>query len=518
MGENTQATGPLCRSVAEVCSRMRPGLSADVATQLDRIADRLNGPLQLAVAGRIKAGKSTVVNALIGRRVAPTDVRECTRIVTRFCYGTVDRVEVVRTNGNRVTLPYDADGLIPSDIGMAASDVAFIDAFLTSATLRDVTVIDTPGLGSLDSASSNRTRELLGAGQRVTAVPDARQASDGGLDQASQSAIAQAEAVLFVLTQAARADDVDTLSMFHAYTTPKASSPINAIAVLNKADQVVGTAEVADPVDAAAQLARAQAHTLRHRVWDVLPLIGLIAEATETGLFTESDADALRRIAALDASARNLLFYSADLFVRPEIPVPVSSRARLLERLDLYGIARAVDLLAERPTISAGELRRQLVTVSGFPEVRHVVDSTFRRRADGIKANVALASLEALAADVAPGDRARIRDGIEDLLQLPEAHQLKLLEVATLVTSGTVELPDELGIEVSQLVVGDGVDAQLGHPGADTDVLMPAALQAAGRWRSFATFGSTPAQSRIAHVVHRAYFLLYQQLQGKDGR
>ena len=26
------------------------------------------------------------------------------------------------------------------------------------------------------------------------------------------------------------------------------------------------------------------------------------------------------------------------------------------------------------------------------------------------------------------------------------------------------------------------------------------------------SFGATPAQSRVAHVVHRAYFLIWQQL------
>ena len=62
---------------------------------------RLDEPLRVAIAGRLKAGKSTLVNALIGRRVAPTEVGECTRIVTQFRYGTADRVDVVRRDGTR---------------------------------------------------------------------------------------------------------------------------------------------------------------------------------------------------------------------------------------------------------------------------------------------------------------------------------------------------------------------------------------------------------------------------------
>lgn len=494
----------LSRLVVDTCAGLRPHVQQQTAARIDLIARRLSGPLQLAIAGRIKSGKSTVVNALIGRRVAPTDVRECTRIVTRFQYGTVDHVEVVRKNGNRVTLPYDQDGLVPTELGVDHSDIALIDAYLTSALLQDVTVIDTPGLGSLHKESAQRTRELLGAAVET----------DEGLDEDSTHAIAQAEAVLFVLTQAARADDVDTLSIFRAYTTPKASSPVNAIAVLNKADQVVAD----DPIAAAADLARAQAEKLHRRVSDVYPLVGLIAEATETGLFTEADAGTLRQIAALDPGSRTLLFLSTDLFLRPEIPIPVPARTRLLERLDLFGIRQAVELLDAEPDLPAGELRRRLVGSSGFPAVRDVIDTAFRRRADGIKANVAIAALESLAQDTPYQDRMAISDALEELAARPQAHQLRLLEAAALISSGTVELPKPQAAEVARLAAGGDPAEQLDLPGQPPEALAHAALEAAARWRSFATFGSTPAQSRIAHVVHRGFFLLWQQLQaGRNG-
>ena len=247
----------------------------------------------------------------------------------------------------------------------------------------------------------------------------------------------------------------------------------------------------------------------------MLPLVGLVAEATETGQFTESDADTLRRVAALEPGQRTLLFFSADLFVRPEVPVSVAGRARLLERLDLYGIRRAVDLLESDPGMTTGELRRRLVDASGFPAVREVVEETFRRRADGIKASVALAALEVTAAQAPVRDRMAIRDAIEDLMQASQAHELRLLEAAGAVMAGTVPMPEHLTAEVSRLVSVADPAARLGLPvGADADEVRAAALDAAGRWRSFATFGSTPAQSRVAHVVHRSYFLLWRSLGG----
>jgi hypothetical protein len=51
----------------------------------------LDGPLRVAVGGPVSAGKSTLLNALIGARVAPTDAGECTRILTWYGYGEVER-------------------------------------------------------------------------------------------------------------------------------------------------------------------------------------------------------------------------------------------------------------------------------------------------------------------------------------------------------------------------------------------------------------------------------------------
>src|SRR5918992_2789414 len=46
--------------------------------------DRLDEPLRVAIAGKVKAGKSTLLNALVGEQIAPTDAGECTRVVTWY--------------------------------------------------------------------------------------------------------------------------------------------------------------------------------------------------------------------------------------------------------------------------------------------------------------------------------------------------------------------------------------------------------------------------------------------------
>lgn len=498
-GHRRQVLGPLSDAVANMCTLLLPQVSPRTGAGFGEVLRRLHAPLQVAVAGRISSGKSTLVNALIGRRVAPTAVGECTKLVTRFSYGTVDRVEVIFRDGTRQVLPFDGDGMIPADLGLGdVARVSHLEAYLTNAVLRDLTVIDTPGLGSLDTASVARTDAVLNG--------------DGDLDPVSADAVAGAEAVLYVVTQAVRADDQQALLAFTAATARREAGPVNAIALLNKADTVTPGAD-GDVWRAAAALAGQQAATLRPRVADVLPVIGLLAESAETGAFTSADADALRTLAGLPEATWETMLVSADLFITWEAPVPAGTRAQLLAKLDLYGLRGAVAALRAEPALSAGELRRRLLAGSGLAAVRGRLDAVFRARADGIKAAAAIGSITALAhASGDPGERQRVHDAIEVLLTRPEAHQLRLLEALTLVATGAVDLPADLADEVLRVGGSAEVGERLGLVGRPVGDLAGFALERASWWRSFASFGATPAQSRVAHVVHRAYFLLWQEL------
>jgi len=220
-------------------------------------------------------------------------------------------------------------------------------------------------------------------------------------------------------------------------------------------------------------------------------------------------------LTVIDPVVFGAMTMAGDLFTGMEAPVDRPTRRRLLQLLDLYGISEAVQILRAEPSISAGELRRRLLDASGFADLRRRLGEVFRARADGIKASAALASMAALAvASTDWAERARVHDAIEVLLQRPEAHQLRLLEALTLVSSGVVSMPDDLTAEILRVGASVRPEDQLGMPTAGHLQLQAAALERAGWWRSFASFGATPGQSRVAHVVHRAYFLLWQELKG----
>src|SRR5215208_6410931 len=117
----------------------------DVHNELDRIGRRLNQPIRIALAGTLKAGKSTLVNALVGEDIAPTP-----KVTANHRGGRRSNVPIARNGG----LTFDFASLDPTD-------VVDLDVEWPAAELMDSTIIDTPGTSSLSRDVSQRTLRLL---------------------------------------------------------------------------------------------------------------------------------------------------------------------------------------------------------------------------------------------------------------------------------------------------------------------------------------------------------------------
>ena len=425
---------------------------------------RLTRPLRVAVAGKVKAGKSTLLNALLGEELAATDAGECTRVVTWYHHAQPARV-VVHTAGGATGRPYDrSSGALQVDLGVPADEVDHLEVGWPSRRLADLTVIDTPGIASLSTDVSARTYRAL--------VP--------GDDRP-----AQADAVIYLLRHA-HPDDLRFLESFHDDELAHATT-MNAVGVLSRADEI-GSCRL-DALDDAYRVARRYRHDPRlSRVCPVVvPVSGLVGLAGET--LREEEFRALATLAAGPADEVRGLLLTADRFARRPGSVAVSEleRAYLLDRLGLFGVRLAVELLRGGTIRDAEGLRAELVARSGLTALRAVLLTQFTARTRVLKARSALSALTAVldAGGCAHADD--LRGGVERI----RAGAHAFVEDATLtrVRSGELRLDDDRRAELDRLLGGSGHDdaARLGlEGGAAPDDVAAAAWEALRRWQRVA--------------------------------
>jgi small GTP-binding protein len=120
---------------------------------LTALRERLRAArLRVLVVGEAKRGKSTLVNALLGREVLPTGVTPLTAVPTTVTHGTGEAMEVAFTHGRTAHCPLSALGEFGTERGNPGNSrgVAAITVRLDSPILgRGVEIVDTPGTGSV---------------------------------------------------------------------------------------------------------------------------------------------------------------------------------------------------------------------------------------------------------------------------------------------------------------------------------------------------------------------------------
>ncbi|WP_426561236.1 dynamin family protein [Angustibacter sp. McL0619] len=441
--------------------------SPEAAATLRELRARLDGPLRVAIAGRVKAGKSTMLNALVSEELAPTDAGECTQIVTWYVRGDQPRVVLHPHAGQPRNRPFRrSGGALEVDLGgVPAGDVERLVVSWPTQRLREITLIDTPGLASLSADISARTLQAL-------------------TPQDEQERVAEADAVLYLLRHA-HSSDVRFLEAFTEDALVD-GAPVNAIGVISRADEM-GSSRL-DALDTAARIAERyqQDPRLRRICPMVLPVAGLLAYAAAT--LREDEFRALAEIASAPDDEVVGLLLTADRFAfgltTTEVTEP--ARAQLLARLGLFGVRLSVDLIRTGETKTASELAEELGRRSGLDQLRKVLVTQFAERARVLKARTALSSLEAVLASGGCQDPDRLRGRTEMILA--GAHAFAEVRLLDLLRSGALDLPEERTAELDRLLGGNGHDAgtRLGLQSPTPEQLRQAAVESLESWQRLA--------------------------------
>jgi hypothetical protein len=427
------------------------------------------------MVGRVSTGKSTLLNALLGSRVAPTDGRECTKIVYVFRHGPFPTATLVsRTGSERTPVDLDDDTRLPAEFDRSPSEISHIDVTMPLPLLEDVTLLDTPGLASAETENSVVTERML---------------------HDTEESAARADALLFCVNGPIKEDEAAAVRAFTSGCGAKRLTGATAIGILTRADQVADDPQTS--WKAATDLARDMAGRNAELFSTVVPVVGLLAETAQTGALRELHARALGALArAWNPDIAHGALASPMMFREEEGPVEGPVRTELLDLLGQYGVGELLDRVRGGTRPDAAALTREAAAASGLAAMSTHIRRSLAGRSDVLKASNALGELMESAYDA--GDRS-LYDDAQSLLDRPEMFQLQVIGMRQQLATGEVRPP-------AGLVEQAWITVQTGLPGSTR----AEAARAAAEWRRWALLTDGAGQ-RLARVMVRAWQLAAEE-------
>lgn len=170
--------------------RLRERLAAEARRvqrdDLVRLLDDLpaidaTGPIRVVVVGETKRGKSMLLNTLIGRpHLSPVGIDVTTSCWLEVTYGERDEAEVALANPASPAEPihrrcalHEVERYVA--LAEVTEPVIGVQVRVPSPVLRDLTIVDTPGVGGLEAGHSRTTLAVLRTADALLFVCDSKQ-------------------------------------------------------------------------------------------------------------------------------------------------------------------------------------------------------------------------------------------------------------------------------------------------------------------------------------------------------
>lgn len=489
------------RGLSECLSLVQAPVMKSLDLVIRKSIEKLDEPMQLAIIGKISSSKSTLVNAILGKdELMSTGQKEVTYNVGWLKFGESDSDIIIHYKDNRSprkTKRSDFEKLSIETNHSDIDNISYIEIFDDSEILKDINIIDTPGLDAKREKDSQNTLDFISK--------------------------VRPDAVVMLFTHAVAENVLDVVSQFNAGSS---FNPLNAIGILSKIDVlwqetiprdksalIIGRKMVANRKRKDAMLSKT--------LFDLYPLSALLFLAATT--IKEQDINLIVKAFNADCTAFSKSLNSMPNFLKePSNPMTELQRMNLANKIGLYGIWLIVQRLKNEESVSVNEIKKLFLQESGAVEFKKSLYNHFGSRAKLIKIESVYQhinqEIQKVRAHVHNNSESTLLANIEQRISDVFAslvHEHKEYRILNKIYSGEMELDDDVADEFKNICGerGNSAPEKLGLPsGTDASELLLYTLNKERYWRREVALEPDPEEREWMNVILKSYANLHQKI------
>lgn len=188
----------------------------EIRSNLKRQIEKLDEPLNIVFIGEVNCGKSTLVNALIGKEVSQVDVLEATASINIIKFSDNEEVIIVKT-GDEQQIKLNFENAIKllkehqNDQEFFKS-ISYVIFHLNLPELRDMHIVDTPGIATMTAQNREKTLDFVSESDLVIWVLNANYLGQQDIDMIISDVKKKGKQMICVITKIDEINDsVDRL-------------------------------------------------------------------------------------------------------------------------------------------------------------------------------------------------------------------------------------------------------------------------------------------------------------------
>lgn len=125
---------------------------------INRLLQDIDKPMKVAIIGQFSSGKSTFLNALLGKEILPSGITPVTAKVCEITYGDEVGLEIHYKNNAVVNKPISYLGEVDEIENLK---ISYYKLFVPLELLKVVSFLDTPGFNSQNESDTETTNTIL---------------------------------------------------------------------------------------------------------------------------------------------------------------------------------------------------------------------------------------------------------------------------------------------------------------------------------------------------------------------